>query len=193
MPAVLGPVPAQTTESAVVARPPGVANAFAARRPRCFARETPPVPRAQGLPAPAAPEAVAPKKSPKASTGSAVKKPKRPHTAYHFFYDERRKAAIAEAGAKQPPEKVDNNALSRTLGEQWKKLDEEGRRPYETAAATAKAEYDAAVAKRRGATAIRLHFTSSVPGGLSSSERTSRFTSRSSPKNVWEMDRERSV
>jgi len=85
------------------------------------------------------------KKSPKrkrtstrAKSSSALKRPKRPRTAYHFFYDSRRKEELDKDPSK------DNNDLSKQIGEEWKVLKDEDKGPYETEAATAKAEYESA-------------------------------------------------
>ncbi|KAK7241191.1 hypothetical protein SO694_00051167 [Aureococcus anophagefferens] len=85
------------------------------------------------------------RKAPKPATGSSVKKPKRPKTAYHFFYDEKRTEACKAAAAAEPAYRVNNNALSQQLGADWKSLDADGRKRYEDLAASAKAEYDAAI------------------------------------------------
>ena len=55
----------------------------------------------------------APTKKVQARPGTGPKKPKRPKTAYHFFFDAERKAALDSAPDR---EKVDNNMLSRQLG-----------------------------------------------------------------------------
>ena len=55
----------------------------------------------------------APTKKVQARPGTGPKKPKRPKTAYHFFFDAERKAALDAAPDR---EKVDNNMLSRQLG-----------------------------------------------------------------------------
>mmetsp|Transcript_17234 Transcript_17234/g.52378 ORF Transcript_17234/g.52378 Transcript_17234/m.52378 type:complete len:556 (+) Transcript_17234:108-1775(+) len=83
------------------------------------------------------------KKSPRKQKGfskrsAALKRPKRPRTAYHFFYDSRRKEELE----KDPTR--DNNELSKRLGEEWKELPFHKKQPYETDAAAAKAEYEAA-------------------------------------------------
>ncbi|KAH8061610.1 hypothetical protein JL721_8843 [Aureococcus anophagefferens] len=59
------------------------------------------------------------RKAPKPATGSSVKKPKRPKTAYHF-YDEKRTEACKAAAAAEPAYRVNNNALSQQLGADWK-------------------------------------------------------------------------
>ncbi|KAH8053356.1 hypothetical protein JL722_9581 [Aureococcus anophagefferens] len=66
-------------------------------------------------------------------------------TAYHFFYDEKRTEACKAAAAAEPAYRVNNNALSQQLGADWKSLDADGRKRYEDLAASAKAEYDAAI------------------------------------------------
>ena len=55
----------------------------------------------------------APTKKVQARPGTGPKKPKRPKTAYHFFFDAERKAALDAAPDR---DKVDNNMLSRQLG-----------------------------------------------------------------------------
>ena len=55
----------------------------------------------------------APQKKTVARPGTGPKKPKRPKTAYHFFFDAERKAALDAAPDR---DKVDNNMLSRQLG-----------------------------------------------------------------------------
>ena len=85
----------------------------------------------------------------------SIKKPKRPRTAYHFFYDFRRNEVMDAAEDKST---VDNNILSRQIGEEWKKLDVDGRKKYEDDAASAKAEYDALVQQFKDAGG-RMHDT----------------------------------
>ncbi|KAJ8601088.1 hypothetical protein CTAYLR_007824 [Chrysophaeum taylorii] len=84
------------------------------------------------------------KKKRKASTNAApgTKRPKRPKTAYHFFYDIRRAEMIADLEAKKEP--VDNNRISQLIGEEWKTVKDKTK--YEAMAATAKVDYDKAVA-----------------------------------------------
>ena len=71
-------------------------------------------------------------------SSSALKRPKRPRTAYHFFYDARRKEEL-----DKDPER-DNNELSKQIGEEWKVMKDDDKTPYELDAASAKAEYEAA-------------------------------------------------
>lgn len=83
-------------------------------------------------------------KSPKqdGAAGGLPKRPKRPKTAYHFFYDIRRMELVGEA--ERAREKVDNNKISARIGEEWKSMKEKGE--YERMAAAARVEYDEVVA-----------------------------------------------
>mmetsp|Transcript_14278 Transcript_14278/g.19088 ORF Transcript_14278/g.19088 Transcript_14278/m.19088 type:complete len:629 (-) Transcript_14278:155-2041(-) len=63
-------------------------------------------------------------------------RPKRPRTAYHFFYDHRRQEELR----KDP--KRDNNELSKVLAEEWKTITDKTN--YERLAEAAKVEYDRA-------------------------------------------------
>jgi hypothetical protein len=84
----------------------------------------------------------APQKKTVARPGTGPKKPKRPKTAYHFFFDAERKAALDAAPDR---DKVDNNLLSRQLGQRWKAMDANARRRWDELAKGAKEDYDEAV------------------------------------------------
>lgn len=83
------------------------------------------------------------RRSSKSAGGGPPKRPKRPKTAYHFFYDLRRTELVAEAEAKAEGGNVDNNAISARIGEEWKSVGD--RSMYETLAEAARVEYDKAV------------------------------------------------
>ena len=60
----------------------------------------------------------------------SIKKPKRPRTAYHFFYDFRRNEVMDAADDKST---VDNNILSRQIGEEWKNMSDDQKNVSEIA------------------------------------------------------------
>jgi len=100
-----------------------------------------------GHPNPIAPPAVqtmAPpaKAKPVPRPGAGPKKPKRPKTAYHFFYDAERKAALEAAPDAKA---VDNNLLSRQLGIKWKAMGAPERVSWDALAKGAKEDYDVQV------------------------------------------------
>ena len=71
----------------------------------------------------------------KNNTGVSQGKPKKAMTAYlHFVSDEMPKLKISNAGLKQKD-------IMAILGDKWKKMDDEHRRPYTEAAAASKATH----------------------------------------------------
>ena len=72
----------------------------------------------------------------KNNTGVSIGKPKKAKTAYlHFVSEEMPKLKISNAGLKQKD-------IMAILGDKWKKMDDELRRPYTDAAAASKASHD---------------------------------------------------
>ena len=116
----------------------------------------------------------APTKKVQARPGTGPKKPKRPKTAYHFFFDAERKAALDAAPDR---DKVDNNMLSRQLGQRWKAMDANARRPWDELAKGAKEDYDEAV-RLFEAQGGRMHdVTPTKPSDLRVLRRCGAFTS----------------
>jgi hypothetical protein len=82
--------------------------------------------------------------SPKAKkTIAKADKIKRPLSAYMFFSNENREKVMKEFKF----EKKQIGDIAKKLGEQWKKMGDKEKHPYEEKAKKAKAAYDAAKAK----------------------------------------------